>query len=862
VALPSLTLTGTITDASGTPLRGTLTFQPNAQLSYTGSPETDVPQEPVPVTLSNTGTFTVALLPCDAANVSPAGWSYVVNQTTGYPNGSRVSVPAYQVQPTGTGTIQFSSLTKNPLPVPSSQTYVPLNGGTMTGPLVLSGDPTTALGAVTKEYVDDHVPTGIVTSVNEITPVLGNVTLTASTVGALSITGNQDLIGQYLVVGPTSTTFTPHDSHSAYYVLNKNNTSSDASWIAQDQGAVRLEHGLVGDNNYHVKLVTGTAGNEQYHDAFVVFTSSLSAKFFGSVGVGTVPVAPLHVAGSSTTARVTAKLENTNLAGGGTAVGVQFNLVGNSVNFAFGTDVGLNGGNNLFFVNANAAYMTGFLVNAAGQLGILTDSPQSALDVNGAATVRGDNGLTASRFRGRETVSGPPTSGTWVTNDLVLDSQQSLWLCTNGGTPGTWVSGASQRRIQAPTPVLNRGRATVITTYAAGHGWTANGFASSNVNDTSGGRLSGQMLTGTTTGNIGAFPTFTKTGASAVNLTGNCLRVWIMVDVPTNVDAITLRVAGTGGIAGNNYLSWTALAASGGTYRTNGVMIPPNTWTELSFSLGSAFTVGSPATTAITEYRWICQDLGTAFTAHFGGIEMFPATTSRFPNGVVCIGFDDCYAGQYNLAMNLMSSFGYPATIFPIIDQIGAGGSFTLTQLQQMVNIGWEVAPHASTLANHTSWNTLTQAQIAADVNASQQWIASQGFGLSGAFAYPLGGFNGGISATVAPLCSIARTIDSTMYTESSPVGNVLQVRSAAGVGGTGGIGISTYTTAGTGVFALAKAAGALVFITIHDVSSGTSGNINQISIADLTTLVTAINTQGLACTTFGEVLKYAALGT
>jgi peptidoglycan/xylan/chitin deacetylase (PgdA/CDA1 family) len=417
------------------------------------------------------------------------------------------------------------------------------------------------------------------------------------------------------------------------------------------------------------------------------------------------------------------------------------------------------------------------------------------------------------------------------------------------------------RQITAPAPQINRGKATVVTTYASGHGWTASGFATSNVNDTSDGRLSGQMLTGTTTGNIGVFPSFTKTGATALNITGQCLRVWIKVDVPTNVDAITLRVAGTGGIAGGNYLSWTALAASSGTYRTNGVMLPPNTWTELSFSLGSAFTTGSPTPTAITEYRWICQDLGTAFTAHFGGIEAYPALSGRWPNGVVCIGFDDCYAGQFNLAMNLMSSFGYTATIFPIIDQIGGGGSFTLAQLQQMVNIGWEVAPHASTLANHTGWNSLTTAQVAADVEASRAWISGQGFGLSGMFAYPLGGFNGGFSAAVAPLCQVARTIDSTMYTESLPIGNELQLRSAAGIGGTGGIGIATYTAATTGVLALAKAAGALVPMTIHDVSSGTSGNINQISIADLTTLVTAINTAGMAVATYGEVLEYAMLG-
>lgn len=415
--------------------------------------------------------------------------------------------------------------------------------------------------------------------------------------------------------------------------------------------------------------------------------------------------------------------------------------------------------------------------------------------------------------------------------------------------------------LTTPAPQINRGNATVVTTYASGHGWTAANFATSNANDTADGRLSGQMLTGTTPGNAGVFPTFTKTGATALNVVGQCLRVWIKVDVPTNITAITLRAADTGGISASRYISWTALASSGGVYRTNGVLIPPNTWTELSFSLGSAFTSGTPNLAAITEYRWICQDNGTAATVHFGGIEAYPALAGRYPNGVVCLGLDDCYVGQYNLAMNVLSSFGYTATLFPIIDQIGAGGSYTLAQMQQMVNIGWEVAPHAYTLANHSGWNALSLAAAAADVRVSQAWIAGQGFGLSGMFAYPLGGFNGGFSGAVAPLCDVARTIDSTLYTESLPIGNELQLRSAAGIGGSGGIGVTTYTTATTGVLALAKAAGALVPMTFHDISSGTSGNINQCSIADFTTLITAIATAGMAMATYGEVLKFAMLG-
>jgi|GEM_PF-3447449 microcystin-dependent protein len=39
-------------------------------------------------------------------------------------------------------------------------TYVPLAGGIMTGPLVLSGDPTLLLGAATKQYVDSIIKVG------------------------------------------------------------------------------------------------------------------------------------------------------------------------------------------------------------------------------------------------------------------------------------------------------------------------------------------------------------------------------------------------------------------------------------------------------------------------------------------------------------------------------------------------------------------------------------------------------------------------------------------------------------------------------------------------------------------------------
>lgn len=43
------------------------------------------------------------------------------------------------------------------------------------------------------------------------------------------------------------------------------------------------------------------------------------------------------------------------------------------------------------------------------------------------------------QLRGRKTTTGAPTTGTWVTGDTLMDSAKVWWLCTAGGTPGTWV---------------------------------------------------------------------------------------------------------------------------------------------------------------------------------------------------------------------------------------------------------------------------------------------------------------------------------------------------------------------------------------------------------------------------------------
>lgn len=56
----------------------------------------------------------------------------------------------------------------------------------------------------------------------------------------------------------------------------------------------------------------------------------------------------------------------------------------------------------------------------------------------GVAALGAKNGLANVRLCGRKATTGAPTTGTWITGDVVLDSAGAWHLCTAGGTPGVW----------------------------------------------------------------------------------------------------------------------------------------------------------------------------------------------------------------------------------------------------------------------------------------------------------------------------------------------------------------------------------------------------------------------------------------
>jgi hypothetical protein len=91
--------------------------------------------------------------------------------------------------PQGDGTVNAVALYFNGVPVDPSL-FMRLVGATMTGPLVLNADPTAALGAATKKYVDNHIaaipPTLVAGDTPPASPFPGQLWW-SSTVGQLFV---------------------------------------------------------------------------------------------------------------------------------------------------------------------------------------------------------------------------------------------------------------------------------------------------------------------------------------------------------------------------------------------------------------------------------------------------------------------------------------------------------------------------------------------------------------------------------------------------------------------------------------------------------------------------------------------------
>lgn len=437
-------VTGSYENLDGSIPTGTVTFTPqvaaNTPLVDAAALKILLPST-FTATLDGAGSFTIKLPATNDTDVQPVGWTYKVTESlSGFSRSYSISL-AIGEGPVGT---PVNLATKAPtLPVTAGVVMVKSVNGVLpdsTGNITISGGGggwTPPTGGIPITDMDSTVQADLAKGASSVQSVNG---VTPDGSGAVALTSAGTV--QVWKVEDGSHSFTPVGSTSHYLIVGKGVVGDDASVLFRDGGVIMAEVGTAADDDLHFKVVT--TGGTSFIDGIIVKNAAPNTgKVYIPVGlgVGTVPVEKLHVADAEATGtRVVAKIENTS--GAGAAVEVK----GVGSDWILGSDVGGNGGDNLGLFH-NGAYPPVWMVGANNRLLVGVDSPNvasqpSSIEALGSLATRGVNSLGPLNWCGKSSSAGAPTAGSWNAADAIVDSLGILWVCTAGGSPGTWVGGA------------------------------------------------------------------------------------------------------------------------------------------------------------------------------------------------------------------------------------------------------------------------------------------------------------------------------------------------------------------------------------------------------------------------------------
>lgn len=480
------------------------------------------------------------------------------------------------------------------------------------------------------------------------------------------------------------------------------------------------------------------------------------------------------------------------------------------------------------------------------------------LDVDGETTLGGGLAVTDGATFDALAVSGAATAASLAVSGAA--SAASL------AVSGDFTSAGFLTPAPGPVSRIPAWRtAAYAQIFQTGHGWTATGagVGSSNLNDTSTFCKGTQSATITTAG-TGVKAAFFRHGDSpSHDLTGSCVRLTFKIDNVAHLNYILLYV-GTSSLA--NYFLWQphTHSATAVNWVQSGEWVSMTIpWANVQSAAGT-YSVSSAGVPSVTsgftdwEVGVVDDGIGTV-TMHLQAVEVIPDTAMTFPNGVVSVVFDDSFADVYTYARPVMDTYGYRGTTYNIAQAVGAGGSMTVAQLQQMQDMsGWEIGGHAYTAAAHNAgYQTLTAAQVNDEMRFLRSWMLNNGFPLD-SFAYPLGNYSSTTDGVpIDQICSQyfsnGRSIISELHETHRPA-MPFRMRSKTGISSAGTV-VSTIAATG-GPLDRCLNDGSWYIVTLHDIITGSPTLNTQISQADFSTLMAAINSRGIPVLPVGDVLR------
>ena len=327
-----------------------------------------------------------------------------------------------------TGTDPSKSIT----PATLKARYLQLAGGTLTGPLVLNADPTVALGAATKQYVDSRISSDIITTINKTlwvdgvngsdsTGAVGKINLPYLTLGAASSAASS---GDLIVVRPGT--------------YNENNLckSTGINWYFEPGAVVNYTSG--GTTTTPIFEIADSACNVYGYgvfknslasgvNRFVLKATGATTKYIfqcQSIESGGTPIS----SDSSATGIIQVfdyikATDYGNVSGGSTALklgsgNIQV-MVGNEISSVASNGAAVQLGNGTMVTGAGAVHtIKANRISAAGSAIYVYGASNSIVDANSIATVSGYAAIQS--VKGNATIIANRISGDSSTRVIAL----------------------------------------------------------------------------------------------------------------------------------------------------------------------------------------------------------------------------------------------------------------------------------------------------------------------------------------------------------------------------------------------------------------------------------------------------------
>ncbi|MFI0939134.1 polysaccharide deacetylase family protein [Streptomyces sp. NPDC021020] len=456
------------------------------------------------------------------------------------------------------------------------------------------------------------------------------------------------------------------------------------------------------------------------------------------------------------------------------------------------------------------------------------------------------------------TAASSLASGGTVTGDLTVTGRLTGPIAPYGGI-------APSRNTPAWRPALTSFQ------FQSGHGWSTNGTASNNLNNTTGDGVRGTQYASITTDTAQGQANLKKFAMPAFDLTHKAIRLICRVSDVTKLGSLNFYV-GTSSVANNFKWRLWEVSATSQLGSSNEWITLTFGWSSLNAASGSytMSSTGVPSTTTgFTDMQ--VQAVGTtgnAVTLDVQAIEIIDGTTTTFPNGVVSIVFDDGSQSIYDYARPAMDTYGFQGTNYVIVGNLGTSGVMTSAENKALQDFsGWEIGLHAySGVVHDNRYSSYTAAQVDDDIRHGKEWLVRNGF-RGEAIAYPGGDYQRttdgvGIDSIASRYFSTGRTIlfQGGFPTETFPAGMPMRMRAVSSISSTQtGANNPANMVASGGLLDKCQLNGGWLVLVFHKIVTGTASVATECSQSDFQTIMAGISTRGIPVVPVSDIMRLHA---